>query len=221
MAKRLVILIDPDKRPDDGVLPYLDKFDYVFVGGSTAHSAAEMVRYIKQHTSTPVVLFPGSLSQFTPEADAILFLTLMNSRDSRLLIEQHIAAASVIHESSMKVVPMGYILIDGGTLSAVARTTSCSVLERGDSAGVCRLALTAELLGKQCVYLEAGSGALAPVPLQIIEDVRRTISLPIIVGGGIRTPEQVRAAWQAGADIVVIGNHFEEHPESIPYFFDD
>ena len=211
----LVRLIDPDKF-DASTL--CSGFDFYFVGGSTATDCTAVVRAIHAACSTPVILFPGSPAQFTPEADALLFLTLMNSRDPRFLIDMHLHSADAIASSGIETIPMGYILIDGGRESTTQRITSAQPLCPENPDEIVRYARTAELLGKQLIYLEAGSGANNPVPQAVISAVKQAVSIPVIVGGGICSPEQMSDAFVAGADLVVIGNHFEHHPEQIPQF---
>lgn len=213
--KMLVRLIDPDKF-DASTL--CEGFDYYFVGGSTATDCTSVVRAIHAACTTPVILFPGSPAQFTPEADALLLLTLMNSRDPLFLIDRHIESADAIVASGIESIPMGYILVDGGRVSTTQRLTGAEPVSAQNADEAVRLARTAMLLGKRLIYLEAGSGALTPVPQSVIRAVREAVDLPLIVGGGIREPRQMSDAFVAGADIVVIGNHFESHPEQIPLF---
>ena len=214
-SKMLVRLIDPDKF-DAATL--CEGFDYYFVGGSTAADTTAVVRAIHDASSTPVILFPGSPAQFTPEADALLYLTLMNSRDPRFLIDQQIETADAIVKSDIESIPMGYILVDGGRVSTTQRLTGAQPVSAENPDEAVRLARTAMLLGKRLIYLEAGSGANKPVPQSVIRAVKEAVDLPLIVGGGIREPWQMADAFVAGADIVVIGNHFETHPEQIPLF---
>lgn len=209
----LVRLVDPDKCDPSTLCP---GFDYYFVGGSTATDCSAVVRAVHDKCDVPVILFPGSPQQFTPEADALLFLTLMNSRDPRFLIDMQVQSAGVILSSGIEYIPMGYILVDGGRVSTTQRITGAEAL--ADTSAVVRLAQTAQLMGKQLVYLEAGSGAAHPVPADVIRAVRQATSLPLIVGGGICATKQMNETFLAGADVVVIGNHFEHHPEHIPDF---
>ena len=190
--KMLVRLIDPDKF--DAATLY-EGFDLYFVGGSTADGCSSVVRAIHDTCSTPVVLFPGNPGQFTPEADALLFLTLMNSRDPRFLIDWQLQSADAIVDSGIESIPMGYILMDGG---------------RGQV--------------NVCLEVLDDLGLSIPVCGMVKDDhhrisaVRKAVNLPLTVGGGIRTPQQMLDAYAAGADIVVIGNHFEQHPEQMADF---
>ena len=215
----LAVLVDPDK-PDrySALLPYLGDVDMVLVGGSTGTQIEQCVSLLRQHTSAPLVLFPGNTAQFTPMADALLFLTLLNSRRAEVLIEPHIQAATTIRQSGIETIPMGYILVDGDRQSAVERVSGCTPIARQAVADVVSHAVAGQLLGKQLIYIEAGSGAKTPVSIDTIRAVRQVIDVPLIVGGGIISPEQMLSAFTAGANIVVIGNHFEQYPQHLPRF---
>ena len=214
--KMLVRLIDPDKF-DAATL--CAGFDFYFVGGSSASADCEkVVRAIHSTTDTPAILFPGSPAQFTKEADALLYLTLMNSRDPRFLIDWQMQAAAEVIASGIESIPMGYILVDGGRISTTQRLTGATPLPQDQPEAIVRLAQTAELTGKRLIYLEAGSGAQTPVNAEVIRAVRQGICVPLIVGGGICSPEQMLDAFRAGADLVVIGNYFEQHPEKTSDF---
>ncbi len=215
----LAVLVDPDKRDCySALLPYLEEVDMVLVGGSTGIQIEDCIMELRQHTSVPLVLFPGNTAQFTPMADALLFLTLLNSRSAEVLIEPHIQAASTIRSSGIETIPMGYILVDGERQSAVERVSGCTPIAQGAVVNVINHAVAGQLLGKQLIYLEAGSGAKTPVSTEIIRAVRQVIDVPLIVGGGITTEQQMLSAFSAGANIVVVGNHFEQHPEALPRF---
>ena len=215
----LAVLVDPDKRDRySALLPYLGEADMVFVGGSTGTQIEDCIMELRQHTSVPLVLFPGNTAQFTPNADALLFLTLLNSRRAEVLIEPHIQAATTIRRSGIETIPMGYILVDGERESAVERVSGCTPIAQKAVADVVSHAVAGQLLGKQLIYLEAGSGAKTPVFTETIRTVREAIDIPLIVGGGITSEQEMLAAFSAGANIVVIGNHFELHPEALPRF---
>ncbi len=233
--KMLAVLLDPEKTPISSLpslCTYLNQssVDFIFIGGSTDSTSIDtFVRTLKKEfavQSSPLyggirgglVLFPGSLHQFTPEADALLFLSLLSGRNPEMLIGSQVRAARRVRQSGIETISMGYILIDGGRLSSVEKASDTRAIPSTDINQIIDTAIAAELLGMQSVYLEAGSGAANPVSPDTIREVRKNISIPLIVGGGICTPEQMKAAYQAGADIVVIGNHFEQHPEQIPFF---
>lgn len=217
--KQLALLLDPEKA-DLSRLPLrgADLPDYIFVGGSTGGSIDAFVRSLRSLTALPIVLFPGSALQFTPAADALLFLSLLSGRNPETLVGQQIRAARAVRTSGIESIPMGYILVDGGRPTAVQRVSHTLPIPQTDIPLITDTAIAAELLGKQLVYLEAGSGADMPVSQTVIRSVRAHISVPLIVGGGIRTPEQMTDAFSAGADLVVIGNHFESHPDQLPLF---
>jgi tRNA(adenine34) deaminase len=226
MEKKLAILLDPEKA-DLSRLHFTAEAhpDYIFVGGSTGGDTTEFVRKLKEILSTfnfqfsiPIVLFPGNSSQFTPEADAILFLSLLSGDNPEYLVGQQIKAAHVIRDSHMDFIPTGYILIDGGVVTSTMRVSGTKPIPADDIEAVVNTSIAAELMGKKAIYLEAGSGALTPVSPEIIRAVRAHTSVTLIVGGGIRTPEAMQEAYAAGADIVVIGNHFESHPEELALF---
>lgn len=216
-SKMLAVLLDPEK-PIRLTATDLNSADLVLIGGSSGEVSDDFMDKIRILTHRPIVLFPGNVSQFNPLADAILFLSLLSGRNPDVLAGQQIAAARSIQDSGIEVIPMGYILIDGGRISSVERASHTTPLDPANIDAIVDIAIAAQLMGKQLVYLEAGSGALFPVSEEIIKQVRSRLHIPLIVGGGIRTPQQMKLAFKAGADVVVIGNHFEEHPEQFPLF---
>ena len=217
--KLLALLIDPEKQSSVQALrPYLSLPDLIFVGGSTGNQCEACVTEIKQHTTRPIVLFPGNIAQFTAKADALLFLSVLTSRLPQLLIEPHIQMATTILHSGIETIPMGYLLIDGGRKSSVEIATNTQSLPQTDIPTIVQTAVAGQMLGKQLIYLEAASGANKPVSSDIISAVREQLQVPLIVGGGIRTPEAMIRAFDAGADVVVIGNHFEQYPDEIGDF---
>lgn len=215
----LAVLVDPDKRDSYlALLPFLGDVDLVLVGGSTGGQIEACLSDLRRHTSAPLVLFPGNTAQFTPMADALLFLTLLNSRRAEVLIEPHIQTAITIRHSGIEAIPMGYILLDGDRQSAVQMVTGCTPIAQKAVEDVVRHAVAGQLLGKQLIYLEAGSGAQTPVSAQVVRAVREVIDIPLIVGGGITSVQQMLDAFAAGANVVVIGNYFEQHPQSLLTF---
>ncbi len=224
MEKQLAILLDPEKANLD-MLPISDSChpDYLFVGGSTGGDTTEFVKKLRLKIEDwklkiPIILFPGNSSQFTPEADGILFLSLLSGKNPEYLVNQQIKSARRIYESHMDFVPTAYILIDGGVETSTMRVTQTQPLDPTDVDTIVDTCIAAQMMGKKAIYLEAGSGAITPVSTEIIKAVRAHISIKLIVGGGIRTPEAMQSAYDAGADIVVIGNHFEDHPEELERF---
>ena len=226
------LLIDPEKVSDEWLHQIMSTVDgqqsiansqlLIFVGGSQLReSAFDVVEKIKSLTSIPVVMFPGDTSQFADNVDALLFLSLASGRNSKYLIEQHIESAQTIKKSGIECISTGYILIDGGKHTAVERISNTSPYSTDNVQLITNTALACELLGHKIIYLEAGSGANHPVPQNIIKATRETISLPLIVGGGIKTPQQMLSAFDSGADLVVVGNHLESHPEDLSLFLNN
>ena len=217
--KLLVVLIDPDKPAAvEAVCPYLSLPDMIFIGGSTGDQCETCIAQLRQTTERPILLFPGNIAQFTPTADALLFLSLLNARTPDVLIQPHIHIAQQVLQSGIETIPMGYILIDGDRKSSVEIATQCIPIPQSNIREIVSTAIAGQLLGKQLIYLEAGSGAKTPISVEIIRAVRAQLSVPLIVGGGITTPEAMLHAFDAGADVVVIGNHFEQNPDEIDEF---
>ena len=217
--KLLVVLIDPDKPAAvEAVCPYLSLPDMIFIGGSTGDQCETCIARLRQTRERPILLFPGNIAQFTPTADALLFLSLLNARTPDVLIQPHIHIAQQVLQSGIETIPMGYILIDGDRKSSVEIATQCIPIPQNNIREIVSTAIAGQLLGKQLIYLEAGSGAKTPISAEIIRAVRAQLSVPLIVGGGITTPEAMLHAFEAGADVVVIGNHFEQNPDEIDEF---
>ncbi len=175
-------------------------------------------RFIEEETQADIVLFPGNASQFTTKADALLYLSLLSGRNSEFQIGQHITSSVAIKKSKIETIPTAYILIDGGKPSSVEYISNTRPIPRDKKEIALSTAIAGELLGMKMVYLEAGSGANIPVPKEMIECVSAGLSLPLIVGGGIKTVEQLKDAYDAGADLVVVGNIFETDMNKIKEF---
>ena len=220
----LALLLDPEKANLDALpITELCHPDYIFVGGSTGGDTTDFIRALKEklpitNHQLPIILFPGNSSQFSPEADGILFLSLLSGNNPEYIVGQQIKSARAVHDSHLDFVPTAYVLIDGGVETSTMRVTGTKPLDPKDVKTIVDTCIAAELMGKKAIYLEAGSGAITPVSTDIIKAVREAVSVTLIVGGGIRTPEAMNAAYRAGADIVVIGNHFESHPEELEKF---
>ena len=222
--KLLAVLIDPDKMAIEMVSGFIKKVNqsiatHIFVGGSTVDEEATeaLVIEIKKQTDLPIVLFPGDVTQITNHADALLFLSLISGTNPDYLISKHIKAVSKLRSSNLEVIPTGYVLIENGKQTSVEKVTKTKPLSRQNVQQIVDTAKASELLGMQLVYLEAGSGALHPVPLEIISTVKKELSIPLIVGGGIRSKKQLEEAYNSGANLVVIGTAFEEDVS----FFDE
>lgn len=214
--KQLALLVDPDKYSQESLALFVELAketlpDCIMVGGSlVAGSVEQVVQYIKSHTNIPVVLFPGNSHQLCNEADALLLLSLLSGRNADFLIGQHVVAAKAIRDSGIESISTGYILIDGGCSTSVEYMSNTKPIPRDKVEIIVATAIAGELIGNRMVYLEAGSGAINPVSKEAIQAVRKAISLPIIVGGGICTVEQAKDAYLAGADMIVVGNSLEK-----------
>ena len=217
--KRLAVLLDPDKMRLERLQQTLEQailagVDFFLIGGSLVVNDMldELLSDIRRQCDIPLVLFPGNSFQLSWRADAILFLSLISGRNPELLIGQHVVAAPFLKMSPLEIISTGYILVDGGVTTAVQyMSNTYPIPAHKDDIAVCT-ALAGEMLGLKMMYLEAGSGAIRPVSESMIEAVRGAVSVPLLVGGGIRTPEKAAAKLRAGADVVVIGNAIEQDP---------
>jgi len=222
--KMLAVLLDPDQCRGSvlaGTIAALKSNtpDFIFVGGShTLTSVDSLIELLKEEVKSNIVLFPGNAAQFSTKANAILYLSLLSGRNAEFMIGQHITSSVAIKKSGIEIIPTGYLLIDGGKSSSVEYISNTRPIPRDKKEIALSTAVAAELLGMRLVYLEAGSGADVPVPTDMIEYVSTVLSLPLIVGGGIKTTEQLTEAFDAGADIVVVGNIFEAKPTLISEF---
>jgi phosphoglycerol geranylgeranyltransferase len=219
--KRLAVLIDPDKMRLGNVgrvieLAARGGADYFFVGGSLIVN--DMMDYCLdaiRGVGIPSVLFPGSPQQINDKADAILFLSLISGRNADFLIGQHVLAAPMLRRTNLEIIPTGYMLIDGGApTTATYISGTLPVPANKEDIALCT-AMAGEMLGLRTIYMDAGSGAKIPVNEMMIRTVSKGINGPLIVGGGMRTPEKVAENAQAGADIIVVGNAFEQNPDLI------
>ncbi len=216
--KLLAVLLDPDKLELKKIPTIIAKINessatHIFVGGSIVANGktANIVSQVKNYTVLPIVLFPGDVTQITENADALLFLSLLSGRNPEFLIDQQIRAVPIITKTTLEVIPTGYILIDGGVETAVQKVSKTTPIAKKNISLILNTALAGQYMGKKLIYLEAGSGAKAPVGLDIIEVISKKLNIPIIVGGGIRSKQQLLQAFKAGADMVVIGTAFEEN----------
>lgn len=216
---QVAVLIDPEKTNTlEQILPLVEKaafakVDFFFVGGSTVsrNELENTVRLLKQNTPIPVVLFPGASHQLCEDADALLYLSLVSGRNPDFLITHHVNSAQEISRMDLEVIPTAYILVDGGTKSSVAYVSQTTPIPR-EQAGIAHsTALAAIFQGKKVVYFDAGSGAKETVPADFISQLRKTASVPIIVGGGIRTIGEMEKFRNEGVNVIVVGNHIESN----------
>ncbi|WP_306640297.1 geranylgeranylglyceryl/heptaprenylglyceryl phosphate synthase [Sanyastnella coralliicola] len=218
--KGIAYLLDPDKLQAGEVDQVFNQFDHfppdlIFVGGSliTEQGFEDKMKAVREATNLPLVLFPGSPAQLTPHVDALLFLSLVSGRNPELLIGHHVTAAPVIKDLGIECLSTGYMLVDGGRPTTASYISNTQPIPRNKPGIAAATAMASELLGHQLIFLDAGSGADAPVPTEMIRAVRQSVDLPIIVGGGIRRREQLDAAFMAGADLAVLGTVIENEPE--------
>ena len=215
--KSFAVLIDPDKVNDQTVAELIElsvssKVDYFFVGGSLVVSnyLDQCLQLIKKSCSIPTVLFPGSPSQVSKYADALLYLSLISGRNAELLIGQHVVSAPMVKKSGLEVMSTGYMVVDGGAQTTVSYISNSSPLPSDKSDIALCTALAGEMLGMKLIYMDAGSGAKNPISETMITKVAQSISVPLIVGGGIVDPEKAYLNCKAGADVIVVGNAIEK-----------
>jgi putative glycerol-1-phosphate prenyltransferase len=214
--KLLAILIDPDKVIWESLEYLINKINqspatHIFIGGSLVETNRidELIIRLKQKINLPIVLFPGNPSQISKEADAILFLSLISGRNPDYLIENQVKAAPILKKTQLEIIPTAYLLIESGIETAVERISKTKPLERNNLDLLLATAQAGEMLGNKLIYLEAGSGAKMAVPLEMIDLVSKNTEIPLIVGGGIVNLLGIQNAYDAGADLVVIGTAFE------------
>lgn len=223
--KLLAILLDPDKMNHDRLVETITNInnstvDFIFVGGSSVEEKAtdKLVLKIKELTALPIVLFPGNYRQITSHADAILFLSLISGRNPEYLINQQVKAVPYLQKSDLEVIPTGYILIDGGKETAVQKVSETKPILADNIEEITQTAIAGMYMGNKLIYLEAGSGALNPVDPLVIKSVAKNLNIPLIVGGGIRSRNELFQAYKNGADVVVIGTAFEENSNFLSKF---
>jgi putative glycerol-1-phosphate prenyltransferase len=223
--KKLAILIDPDKNkikslPRIVQLAVQHNVDYFLIGGSLIldDSMEEVLAYIQKNCDIACILFPGNSYQLSPNADGILFLSLISGRNPELLIGKHVLAAPFLKNTSLEIIPTGYMLIDGGVQTSVSYISNSMPIPANKNDIASSTALAGQLLGLKTIYMDAGSGAKNPISVSMIKAVRETIDLPLIIGGGIKTSEKIKENLNAGADMIVIGNAIEQNPDLLGKF---
>lgn len=217
--KHFALLIDPDNLDEASCLNLLSlsethQVDFFFVGGSliTTDNQAAIIRLIKENSTIPVILFPSNSLHIDKQADGILLLSLISGRNPDFLIGQHVLSAPILKASALQVYPTGYILVESGRQTTASYMSGTTPIPHDKPAIAACTAMAGELLGLRYIYLDGGSGALHPVSADMIKAVRQSVEAPIIVGGGIDTAEKAKAALEAGADVIVVGNHIEKNP---------
>lgn len=219
-SAKLAVLIDPDKHTNQTLqlligLSLNAKVDFFFVGGSLLSNDTfeQTVESLKQQHQIPVVIFPGNNYQLSSKADALLMLSLISGRNAEYLIGQQVVAAPYIKQMKLKTIPTGYILIDGGRTTTTSYITQTIPIPNDKPDIAVATAIAGEMLGMQLIYLEAGSGALTTVSPSMVRMVKQQVAIPLVVGGGIKTPEDAERLCTAGADVLVVGNVLEKSPE--------
>jgi putative glycerol-1-phosphate prenyltransferase len=222
--KMLALLVDPDKCRDTALemltrLIRTHKPHIVLVGGSlTSHPVDNVVQYLKRNTETPVVMYPGHPSQLSFNADALLFLSMISGRNPELLIGAHVTAAPAIYNNGLETIPTGYMLIDGGVPTSVEYISQTRPIPSNKTDIAIATAIAGQLLGLRMIYMDAGSGASQPISGHMIREVKEKINIPLMIGGGINSPEKLKTAFDNGADIAVVGNAFEKSPGLLEVF---
>ncbi len=209
-------LLDPDSGSaaeiiECGLKSARAGVDAILLGGSFIGNPAftPIAQALKKETNIPVVLFPGGCSHISPGLDAILFTSLISGRNPQFLIDEQVRGAVLVRGLKMEAIPTAYMLIESGRTTAVEYISNTRPIPSDKPAIAAAHAMAAELMGQRWVYLEAGSGAMNAVPPKVVAAVRASVDLKVIVGGGIRTPEQARERVEAGAHAIVVGNLFE------------
>lgn len=216
----ILVLFDPDRIPRDNI-EKLTKFvcehgvSGFLVGSSLLVSPCfdTFVAAVKRSTNKPVIIFPGGSHQVCPSADAIFFLSLLSGRNPEFLIGEQVKAVFTIREYDLEVIPVGYILVESGNYTAVEYISGTKPIPRSKTEIAVAHALAGQYFGMKYIYLEAGSGAEKPVPVEMVKNVKEMISIPLIVGGGIRTVKAAQDIIKAGADYLVLGSIIERSKE--------
>lgn len=219
-SRQLGILIDPDRHTSDELVPFLTKIseakpDVLLLGSTLIHNShtSEAAKLIKQHSTLPLVLFPGHFTHLTDEVDAVLLLSLISGRNADLLIGQHMLAAPQLAQMKAQIISTGYMLIDGGSPTSVSYVSNTLPIPRSKTDIALCTALAGQFIGMKLIYLDAGSGATESVPLEMVRTLKKQLATPIVVGGGIHSREEIEAYWDAGANLVVVGNALESKPD--------
>jgi phosphoglycerol geranylgeranyltransferase len=214
--KIFALLIDPEKQSLNQLERTINEankanVDVILVGGSlTSFPIDETLIFIKQQTRIPVVLFPGNLLQLSAKADGVLLLSLLSGRNSEYLIGNHVLASQFLKRSGLEIIPTGYILIDGHNLTSVEYISNTRPIPADKSDIIVATALAGEQLGLRLIYLEAGSGACDVIGNEVINQVKNNLTIPLIVGGGIKNADDVRRLYHSGTNGVVVGTAVEK-----------
>ena len=216
--KLFAILIDPDKTDGNSLIQIIKKsnetnIDLFLIGGSLLikDRIEEFIQTIKNYSDIPVILFPGSTVQLSKQADGILFLSLISGRNPEMLIGNHVIAAPFLKESKLEILPTGYMLIEGGRITSASYMSNTVPIPHDKNDIAVSTAIAGEMLGLKMIYMDAGSGAKKTISNEMIQEVTENINIPLIIGGGIKTEKEAKEKFEAGADIIVVGNGLEEN----------
>lgn len=223
--KHLAVLIDPDYFGDDKLENILlnckkANVSFILVGGSflSQNQTNEVILWLKSKSDIPIIIFPGNCFQVSPYADAILFMSLISGRNPDFLIGQQVLAAPLLEKMNLEILPTGYLLIENDILTTAHYISNTLPLPRNKPNLAYATVLAGKYLGLKLMYLDTGSGASNPVPIEMIEKLSQIPDIPIFVGGGIKEPIEVHQLWKAGADVVVVGTAIEKNPDFLNFF---
>ena len=223
--RRLALLIDPDKHTPESMANLISLVaatppDVILVGGSLLFNPIDdTIQLLKEQLDVPVFIFPGDVSQLSDYADGIFLLSLISGRNPEYLIGNHVVAAPRLKRSGIEVIPTGYMLIENGHSTSVEYISNTKPIPFGKTDLAVATALAGELLGMKLLYLEAGSGAAKAVGIDMISAISKAVDIPVVVGGGIRSVKDAEKAYEAGADMIVVGTALEEYPELVKDFY--
>ena len=218
----LAVLVDPDKSGENQLdklvsQPEFGSVDLILVGGSlvTDGHTDLCIKSLRKRTDKDLVIFPGSPSQISPHADSLLLLSLISGRNPDLLIGRHVESAFKLKASELEVISTGYVLLDGGRTTTVSYISNTTPIPQDKKDIAAATALAGELLGNDLIYMDCGSGSIQHADPDLVRAVRQQIQIPLVVGGGIRTYDSAKALFEAGADLIVVGNRLEEDASSL------
>ncbi len=216
-----IALLDPDIKNDNGLIKMVhlvneSDFDAIFIGGSliSDNEFESRLEEVVKNTDLPVIIFPGSSNQLSKHANAVLFLSLISGRNPQYLIGEHVKSAPIIHNMNLETIPTAYILLDGGVRSSVEIMSNTSPIPMSKHDIILAHALAGEYLGNKFVFLESGSGSVNHASSEVVSVLSKQLKIPIIVGGGVNSPDSAKKLVLAGAGYIVTGSKIEQHPSS-------
>ena len=214
--KLFSVLIDPDKQSEKTLIDTIKhvnkaKVDLLLIGGSLLKKDCleQSILTIKENSKIPLLLFPGNTMQLSNKADGILLLSLISGRNPEMLIGNHVIAAPFLKKSNLEVLSTGYMLIESGKITSASYMSNTVPIPYDKNDIAVSTATAGEMLGLKMIYMDAGSGAKNSIDNEMIRAVSESINIPLIIGGGIKSAKQVKEKFEAGADIIVVGNCLE------------